>query len=660
MVRKVFFCFVNDNKLSNRNFVITLASLKCTTLKRHDTIRYIIIALLAVIAIQCANPGTPTGGPKDRKPPVLVQSIPEPNATGFSGDMVTLVFDENIQLKDQNTKFVVSPPMAVQPKLDAHANTVRIRFDSDTVLMPATTYTFDFADCLSDLNESNVLENFTFTFSTGESKDTMMISGNIYDAETITPVSGIYVMLQSNLEDSAFNTVPPIRIAKTDDKGRFAIKNVPAERNYRVYALDDQNRNFLFDQPGEKIAWLSDIITPSYEIRQINDSVRIDSLSQSPDTAEWVYEHILRDTLVYTPDSLIMFSFTEDHYEQYITSDERKSRNNMKLVFNKPMDAKPKFSFPGQNPDAEHAVIEYSAKNDTCVIWVTDSVIYKGDSIVLAVQYPVLDSLKQMTTKLDTLDLWYVEKAQADKKKDDKGKRRRKGEQEKKPEVPTLKMTMPTSVGVYAAVSILSDTPYGQFDWNGVRLTHKVDTIYEPVAYVQIDDTINLKRKALKTDWIAGDEYKLEIDSACIYDIYGLQNDKKESKISVATLDKYGTMYIVIDSVPEHALLQLLNNDKVTRQNVVPANGKVGFKYLKPGDYMVRIVSDVNGNGQWDTGNYEKGIQPEKVVYYMEKVTVRANWDIKVEFNVGMYTPLKFSDKFRSKGGKSSGSKKRK
>lgn len=629
---------------------------------------YILSSIFAIvtIVISCANPGTPTGGPKDRKPPVLVRSIPEPNSIGFKGNMVTLVFDENIQLKDQDTKFVMSPPLATAPKLDAHGNMLRIRFESDTCLMPGTTYTLDFADCVSDLNENNILENFTFTFSTGESQDSMMISGNLYNAATIEPMNGIYVLLQSNLSDTAFNKAAPIRIAKTDKEGRFAIKNVPADRSYRIYALDDQNKNFKYDMPGaELIAWHDSIHRPGWEIRQINDSIKIDSLSMSADTAEWVFEHVVRDTLVYTPDSLTLFAFTEDTYDQYITSDERKKKNTLNVVFNNRMKEKPRFSFPGQpneeNKGNEHAVVQYSTYNDTVCVWLTDSTLIKGDSVVMAISYPVLDSLKEMTEHIDTLQFWYFDKPQAKEKEKPSSRRKRDKEKEKKPTVPTLKISVPNSAPVYAPFSLVSQTPYGLINWDGIRLEHKVDTIFEPMKYTSIVDTIDICRVAIRAMLEPGEEYKLTIDSASVRDIYGLQCDKIETRVAATKLDKYGTLYIVVKDAPENSLLQLVNaKGEMIRQNYVPGNGKVAFKYLKPQEYMIRIVCDDNRNGKWDKGNYEEKKQPEKIVYYMERVTVRANWDIKVDFDTKLYSPDKFVKKFYMKKSRGVSNKPRK
>lgn len=626
-----------------------------------------LIAIVAVV-VCCANPGTPTGGPKDRKPPVLLKSVPEPNATGFNGTIITMTFDENIQLKDQDTKFVVSPPLKPSPKLDAHGKILRVRFDNDTCLMPGTTYTLDFADCLSDLNESNIYENFTFTFSTGESQDTMMISGNVYDAETITPQSGVYVLLHSDLSDTAFAKTPPLRIAKTNEEGRFAIKNVPAERKYKIYVLDDQNRNFLYDQPGEMIGWLADVVTPSHEIRQINDSVRVDTLWNSKDTAEWIFEPRVRDTLVYTPDSLVLFTFTEKKYDQYITSDARNKRNQISLTFNNEMQRPPKFSFPGQDPNVDHAVFQYSQHYDTCTIWLTDSIVYKGDSVVLAIEYPVLDSLDNMVAKQDTMDFWFLEQPETKQKK-----KKKRGEAEKVV-APSLRLKTTDKISFFGKVSLSAETPLASIDWNAIHLQHKVDTLFEDMTYEVLDDTINICQKFIKAKWEADQEYKLTIDSASVYDIFGLPCKKQEQRIVTSKLDSYGALYIVLDSIPADGLLQLLptKGTNVARQMRVPPSGKVGFRYLAPGEYMIRIVEDKNHNDKWDSGRYNflrprsfdadsnlvyaplteadtARILPEKTLYYMSSVKVRANWDIKVDFKLSDFTVDAFAKKFRTK-----------
>ena len=573
-------------------------------------------------------------------------SVPENGAQNFNGESVVIRFDENVQLKDADKKFVMSPPMQKAPKVEAHGKEVRVTFDGE--LMPGTTYTLDFADCLSDLNEGNVYENLTFSFSTGESTDTMMVSGNLYDAKTLNAVEGVYVMLHSDLSDTALTKVAPIRIAKTDSYGRFAIKNVKAETTYRIFALDDQNRNFLFDQSNERVAWLAKPFVPGTEIRQKEDSVRTDStVVVDEDSVRWVYRHFMKDTLVFTPDSLTLFLFSEDRYEQYISSDSRKDRNKVRLTFNKPMPRKPRISFVGHDPDSTFAVVEVSRTNDTVSVWMTDTTIWKKDSVVLAVNYLVRDSVGRYVERTDTLKEWHYEAA----KKEDKSAKRRRKKEPAKVSVPSLALTVPGKIAPFGTLPINAKTPFGSFDWRGVHLSQKVDTLYKEIAFTpEPVDTIDLCHYALKTQWTPGESYRLVIDSAATSDIYGLVNKEVKQDFKVATLDQFGTLYIDVDSIIPDALLQLTNaKGEVARQRYVPSSGKVGFRYLKPGEYMVRLLVDTNRNGVWDTGDYAKGVQPERFVYMMKKIRVRANWTMQEDFKVGDYDVDTFSRKFGAK-----------
>lgn len=571
----------------------------------------------------------------------MLSSTPAPGATDFQGKVVTIIFDENVQLKDADQKFVMSPPTAKRPRVEAHAKQVRVQFDEEEELLPATTYTLDFADCLSDLNEGNVYENFTFSFSTGESTDSMMISGNVFDAQTLMPVEGIYVLLHANLTDTAFTNATPIRIAKTDSHGRFAIKNVPDNAEYDVYALDDQNRNFMFDQPGEKIAWLGRHVTPSFETRQVADSVRTDSTYVLNDTVRYYYSPIMRDTLVYTPDSLTIFAFSEDNYDQYITADERKSRNIISLALNKPMARRPKVTFPG-NEGRDVGVFQYSPTNDTVKIWLTDTTVWHRDSVVIAVNYLWADSLGNLVDKVDTLKEWHFER----KAEEPKQKRRRK-KTEEKPKVKMMEVKIATSVAPYADLSIDSTTPFASFVWDSVRLFVKADTLFNPVTFTPVEDTVNVCHKAIKFKWEPGAQYKLEVDSAAARDIYGLVNDALSLNVSVTALDKYGTLYIDVDSVPQNALIQLTDmRGNVVRQNYLKPSGKAGFRFLKPGDYMLRILMDDNRDGKWTTGKFADRRQPEALIYYMEKVSIRQNWDIHVNFTTKGFSPDAYARKF--------------
>lgn len=569
----------------------------------------------------CANPGTPTGGPKDEKPPVLVASTPEENARNFKGNSIELEFDELIQLKDANQKFVVSPPLNKRPIIDPRGKRIRVTFEEE--LQPATTYTLDFADAISDNNEGNILENFRFSFSTGESTDSMVIAGNLFDAIDLSPADGILVFLHKNLEDSAFVKLVPNRIAKTDAQGRFSIQNV-APGEYRLYALDDLNRNYKFDQRGEQIAFLKKVVVPSFEYRMVNDSVAPDSV-------------VAREQLFYLPDSLQMHLFREKPVDQYLKTEERKQANKLSFIFNLPLSRNARFTFPGRTQNDQPFVVERSLQNDTVTLWLTDSLMYKQDSLKIAVNYPALDSLLNPIERIDTLDMWHFTVEQK--------KRRKKDEKE---EVPALKINMPSTIDLYAPLNIILPTPAKYADQAGLRLFLKSDTLQSNLTFSFEQDTLNVRRYKLQHNWQPGEEYVLAMDSASFIDFYGVANKPISQNFSIRKLDSYGTLYINVANPQPNYLLQIMGRDeKVLRQSYVPASGKIAFRYIKVGEYMLKIVDDTNRNGIWNTGDYATQLLPEEVFYYPEKVNVRANWDIKIEMDRALFDVYEFSKKFR-------------
>ena len=46
------------------------------------------------------------------------------------------------------------------------------------------------------------------------------------------------------------------------------------------------------------------------------------------------------------------------------------------------------------------------------------------------------------------------------------------------------------------------------------------------------------------------------------------------------------------------------------------------------------MINDRNGNGEWDTGNFEKGVQPEEVYYYNQILEPKANWDLEQSWDI--------------------------
>ncbi|MDZ7633139.1 MAG: Ig-like domain-containing protein [Bacteroidales bacterium] len=143
-------------------------------------LRLFIAALLIIIATACAKQGSPSGGPRDKTPPVVVRAVPQNGATGFVGKSITISFDEFISLDKIQEKFMISPPTEKKPLVTIRGKNIVVEIDEK--LRDSTTYTLYFQDAVRDLNEGNIFENYQFVFSTGTYIDSLSYSGSVYNS----------------------------------------------------------------------------------------------------------------------------------------------------------------------------------------------------------------------------------------------------------------------------------------------------------------------------------------------------------------------------------------------------------------------------------------------------------------------------------------------
>ena len=161
---------------------------------------WLAMLVMAVVVYACASRGYPEGGPKDTTPPQVILEEPASFTKNFDKKRVNIYFDEFVQLKDINEKFIISPPQKKKPKPRLKGKYVQVEFVDS--LKPNTTYTLDFADAISDNNEGNPLGFYRYVFSTGNEIDSLELSGQVVNAESGEPVLNVYVELYSNLADS--------------------------------------------------------------------------------------------------------------------------------------------------------------------------------------------------------------------------------------------------------------------------------------------------------------------------------------------------------------------------------------------------------------------------------------------------------------------------
>ena len=570
-----------------------------------------LIASIVMIGFitACANMASPNGGPYDEKPPVFLRSTPRPLQTNFTGRKIEIIFDELIQIEKPSENVIITPPQQNLPVIRASGKKVIVELN-DT-LVADVTYTIDFTNSISDNNEKNVLENFSFAFSTGDIIDSLEVSGYVLNASNLEPMPGILVGLHRDLADSAFTTTPFFRTSKTNDKGQFTIRNI-AEGTYHIYALNDVNRDYLFDQPGEDIAFLDSVIIPRFELATRHDTIWKDTLTV--DTVLTVeYNRFL-------PDDILLRLFKENFQRQYMLRPERTQNNLFTLKFNAPLYTLPSLQLLDDQPFDEWYILQIPDDPTTVNYWIKDSLIWERDTLHLSVAYLRTDSMLVLQPQVDTIHLTTRRQLQSTQ-------RRTRRDEPEPIDFLTMRVSASGSINLFDTLSVTFPEPVFDLSKEVFLLEQKQDTLWNQVDFTFRQDSLNTCRYYLERRWNYEESYRLSIDSAQIFSIYGKWNNAVQSTFNIKARDEYGHLFINIEGIEEHAFVELLNsNDEPVRKATVK-DGGVLFMNLRPDKYYARLIVDANENGIWDTGNYADKIQPEEVYYSSKYYQMRANWE---------------------------------
>jgi len=594
-------------------------------------LRLLLVMVAAAVMVACANMGRPEGGPRDELPPVYVRSNPAMGQLNFNGNKITVDFDENIQLDDAMNKIVVSPAQRNTPAISSNGRRVTIEL-RDTI-MPNTTYTIDFADAVKDLNEGNVLDGFAMDFATGDTIDTLRISGMVFEARTLEPAQGMLVGVYSNTSDTAISTLPFERITKTNQLGQFTLRNLKAG-SYRVYALNDINRDYHWDR-SEDVAFYDVTISPTSE-----PTVVTDTLTRSTGERDSL---VTRNATRFLPDDLLLTWFNEVYTSQYLKDYKRPERNKITFQFGAKSDTLPILRLLNTHRAGDEistwSTLDASPTLDTLTYWITPPGLVAVDSLRIATTYLRTDSAQNLTEATDTLR-FYTQRPKAVKKKEKK----KKNEEETDtlpPVIPPLGLRMVTSSTqeVYMPLLMEFDTPITRLDTAAFHLDMKVDTVWTPITSgwkPERSDTLNPRLFRISYPWEYATEYRLMIDTLAATGIYGLHTNPTEHKFKTKSEEDYCALTFNItnftDTVP--AFVELVNgSDAVVRREPV-VNGSVTFRYLAPGKYYARIFEDNNGNGIYDTGDYTEGRQPDVAYYYPKLINLKKNWEKSESWNV--------------------------
>ncbi len=602
-------------------------------------LRLLPLILFVLAIIGCARMGNPDGGWYDEKPPRVLATSPEDGAVNVSQKKITIYFDEYITIDNATENVVISPPQLEQAEIKTKGKSIVVEL-KDT-LKENTTYTVDFSSAIKDNNESNVMGNYTYSFSTGGEIDTMEVSGYVIDAETLEPIQsiqvGLYAVGDSIEADTTivnrFRTEPLLRVSRTDEEGHFTIKGVKPGK-YRVYALMDMDNNFLLTPDGgEQMAFHDDVIETSMfeDIRQDTtwlDSLRIKSIARVK------YNH-------YIPDNIILRAFTEESTFRTLLKSDRSEPDRLSFFFTYGDSILPQIH--GLNFQFEdNYVLDASEKNDTLIYWLKDTALVNTDSLEIEITYRMTDTLGVLQNQTDTIMLMpklsrekrlKLEKEEYEEWEKKENKKKKRGEPYDSIMPPkSLEMTsnLKNTLDPDKNITFIFKTPLSEIDSTKIHLYIKRDTLWFNARWmIQPKEKANILTYEILAEWQPGFEYSFELDSAAFIDIYGKGSPQAKTGFKVKDLDAYGTLQVNFPSLSgKNVIAQLMEAGEKIVKECKTTDGVARFFYLAEKDYYLRVIIDDNNNGKWDTGEFDSLMQPEQIYYYPKEISCRAKWDI--------------------------------
>lgn len=601
------------------------------------------ILLLAgsMLLSRCATMMTPTGGPKDTLPPVIVAMTPDNFTRNIPtvprGMKIYIEFDEFVQLKDQQKEFFTSPQMKKKPTLSLRGRGLVIQL-RDT-LEPNTTYALNFGSAIQDNNENNPLYSMRYVFSTGDEIDSMVLSGYTADSYKTDSVPKSFIWFYPadsvdetpDYDSTIFNRKPAV-IARAETNGIFIAQNLKPIP-YRVYAIEDTNDNQMYEPGVDQVGFIEELHNPA----------------ELPDFAIW-YDSIRR--YVTAEPQLYFRMFTDVAFRRQMLSETARPLQHQAMLYFAAANPRIESIHFDSIPDERVIIDPQTVGRDTVALWFNMPAESLPDTIRGSITYFKHDSIRQLQQVTEELKLpWRLIETKAEEREREKLEReKRKAEEAGEEWTPpaeknpfAYKFSSTGEINPEQDLVIDFDYPLARLDSASLLLTRNLpDSTREEVPVRIVRDTANLRRWHIRAGWTPAEKYTLTIPAGAITDIAGFSNDSITGDYSTMDPEKFATVKINV-TAPENGakyIIQLLDGNGALKQEKRDLTGGLcQFNYVPAGDIRFRIIEDMNGNGKWDAGNLVERRQPERTELYANEkgedtFATKANWEM--EFTMDM------------------------
>jgi uncharacterized protein (DUF2141 family) len=536
---------------------------------------YFLAVPALCLLLQCAQVGPLTGGKTDTAPPQLIAAIPANESTNFSTDVITLNFNEYIQLKELNNQLIVCPRLNTTPEVTTEGRSLKIALKKEE-LLPNTTYRFYFGSSVADLNESNSIPDFEYVFSTGDYLDTLQMTGTIADVATDKPAGKVLVGLYSrDKTDSVPFKEPPDYFTRSDENGKFIFRNLP-EKEFRVFAIADQNKNNLYDGEPEKVGFGEENMRLSKDT-----NIRLRIFREEPSRT------FIKKTV--TPYyGLIQFVL-----------------NKKAQVIVSPIALRDKSDIYQSNEGMEKDTISIYYKNieDTLRLRINYADKVKPDTLVTALP------------------------------KNNVGRRKLRSYRTNVPNN-TLALNTP----VLVMFNTWMDT--SGFSKEKITLSTRADSTSEVVPFSGHWRTITVFEIGAKFTGGNNYSLRLDTGAFHDINGYSNDSSLIKFRAEGVNDFGKVTLKILFDQKGDYIIQLIGQGDLVVREQPLSLSlsgsnaATIDFTTVPPGMYHVKIIYDDNGNKKWDTGKLIGRQRAETVLINSKQVKVLADWETEEEISI--------------------------
>jgi hypothetical protein len=552
--------------------------------------KYLFLLILGLLLSDCANQLPPGGGEIDRVPPEITEIYPADGTTNYKEDYFDLTFSKYVEKRSLKDAIFISPAINGNLELDWSGHSVRVTFPEK--LKDSTTYVVTIGTDLLDYNNKNrMAQSFTFSFSTGSIVDKKVISGKVFDEKP----SGVLIFAykKGKLDPDPMKSKPDY-ISQAGNDGRFKIIGLAAG-DYRVFAVFDQYRDFLFQPEQDKIG------IPTRDVSLSEQDTLSSNLNFFLTKIDTAAPRIL--TSVMTDKFHILINFTEP-------VDSTSIRAGNFFVYDSTIQKRIPmlFAYKGNTKPTEIVLVtslNIPTGNSTWLF--ADSIkdnsgnLFRNDFSQLSV------SSKPDSTKLDFYKYLPANRTE-------------------RADFIDQKFTFFLNDGVDSN-SIKNAVSFT--DTSGIRINFNIRFLDD--ASFRVEPVKSLEPKK---------DYIIKINFSLLSDAAGNKLDSVyQYKFKTITgLDftgVSGTLINVNFNQRPVLILQGIDSDKNTYTNRMSTDNKFIFDRVTPGKYFIWAYLDSDSNGSYSYGNIKPFKPAERFSFYSDTLELKARWvqsDILFQF----------------------------